>query len=102
MLQQAIFILGLIASTISAQTFAQNLEQNIAQNFGQNALPNESQKFNPPDQQQNDTNSLQQFTLQAIMQISNGTEKFSLELFKVRCLRWIFVDRRNLNLFFIL
>lgn len=81
MLQPAIFILGLIASTISAQTFAQNLEQNIAQTLGQNSLPNESQ--NPPEQQQNDVSSSQQFTLQALMQISNGTEKFSLELYKV-------------------
>lgn len=85
MLQQAIFILGLIALAINAQNFAQNLEQNIAQNFAQNLLPNESQKYYPPAQQpQQQTNdSAQEFTLQAIMQISNGTEKFSLELYKV-------------------
>lgn len=94
MLQPAIFVLGLIASTISAQTFAQNLEPNIAQNVGQNSLPNESQKLNPPQQPQNDLNSSQQFTLQALMQISNGTEKFSLELYKVTSAQ-IVVDCRN-------
>lgn len=106
MLRQVIFILGLIA-TISAQnlvqSLAQNLDmtssQNVAQNdaqqrFGQNSLPNESQKPYPPEQQPIDVNSTQQFRLQALMQISEGTEKFSLELYKVIPVQ-INVDRRN-------
>lgn len=67
MIQQTIFIFGLIATTISAQ----------------NALPNEIPKIYPPPVQPNITASAQDFTLEALMQISRGTEKFSLELYKV-------------------
>lgn len=67
MLKQTIFILGLITITISAQ----------------NTLPNESQKTYPPPVEQSNATSSQQFTLEALMQISRGTEKFSLELYKV-------------------
>lgn len=92
MLQQAIFVLGLIAISIGAQSLTQNLEQNIAQNDGQNLLPNDSPRTDPPQEQQQQQqqpqqqqlNDVQQFTLQAMMQISNGTEKFSLELYKVK------------------
>ncbi len=95
MLHQAIFTLGLIATVVTAQNLAQNLEQNVVQSSVPNSLVNESQKFYPPDDQQqqqqptttstttNNTNSAQQFALQALMQISSGTEKFSLELYKV-------------------
>ncbi|XP_037039060.1 serine protease inhibitor 77Ba-like [Bradysia coprophila] len=82
MLRYGTFLLGLILATVTAQNFEQNMAQN--------ALPNDSSKFVPPEQPQpqppqqpNDSlTAAQQFILQATMQISNGTERFSLELYK--------------------
>lgn len=71
MVLQTIFIFGLIATTISAQ----------------NALPNEIPKIYPPPVEENSTVSARDFTLEALMQISQGTEQFSLELYKVTMLR---------------
>lgn len=70
MMQKVIFIFGLIATTISAQ----------------NPLPNEIPKIYPPPIQQNNTATARDFTLEALMQISRGTEKFSLDLYKVNSL----------------
>lgn len=67
MLHSAIIILGLIATTISAQ----------------NALPNDIRRVYPPQSEQRNNTSGPEFELEALMQISRGTEKFSLDLYKV-------------------